>query len=213
MNLELRTQLIEIAKQKIPNTDVSHDLEHALRVLLNAEMIASKEGWDLDIIVPSALFHDVVVYSKNHPDRFKSQEHSANITKQILENINTYPQGKIKHVEKCILECSFSKWIIPDSLEWKILQDADWLEATWAISIMRTYSSTWQMERPFYHAEDPFCNNREPDANNNALDLFFVRLLKVTDRMHTKTAKEISKRRTDFLNIFLQELALELEGK
>ncbi len=114
-------------------------------------------------------------------------------------------------VKKCILECSFSKGIIPDLLESRILQDSDGLEATGAISIMRTYSSTGQMKRPFYNSRDPFCETREPDTMNFALDLFYERLLKVGERMHTETAKVIAKRRTEFLLVFLEEFKQELK--
>ena len=213
MNRKLRDRLIEIAKKKIPNTDVSHDFEHALRVLTNAERIAKTEKWDLDIIIPSALFHDVVVYQKNHPDSHRSQEESAIVAENILNWFDEFPKKKIEKIKTCILECSFSKGIIPKTLEWKILQDADGLEATGAISIMRTYSWTWQMKNPFYNSEDPFCKNHIPNPLRFGLDLFYQRLLKVTDRMHTKTAKKIAKRRTDFLIKFLKEFKLELEGK
>jgi uncharacterized protein len=213
VDTELKNQLIKIAKEKIPDTDVSHDFEHALRVLSNAEKISKKEGGDFDIIVPAALFHDLVVYPKNHPDKHKSQEESAEAAEKILNTFGNFPKEKIEKVKTCILECSFSKGIIPKLLESKILQDADGLEATGAISIMRTYSSTGQMKRPFYSSKDPFCENREPNASHFALDLFYERLLKVTDRMHTKTAKKIAKRRTDFLITFLKEFKLELEEK
>jgi uncharacterized protein len=46
-----------------------------------------------------------------------------------------------------------------------------------------------------------------------ALDLFYERLLVVTDRMNTKSAKKIAIRRTAFLHKFLKELDLELKGK
>ncbi len=213
MNNEIRQQLIKIAKEKIPNHDVSHDFEHTLRVLANAERIAKEEHGDLEIVIPAALFHDLIVYPKDHPDRFKSQEESATWAELILQTLDTYPQEKIALVKTCILECSFSKGIVPALLESKILQDADGLEATGAISIMRTYASTWQMKRPFYNSEDPFCEHREPDASQFALDLFYVRLLKVAERMHTQTAKQIAQRRTDFLIQFLDEFKLELEGK
>ncbi len=209
----LKKQLINIAKERIPNTDVSHDFEHTLRVLANAERIAEEEHGDIDIVIPAALFHDLIVYPKDHPDRSKSQEESAEAAVWILNNIEDYPKEKIDKVATCILECSFSKGIVPALLESKILQDADGLEATGAISIMRTYASTGQMKRPFYHSEDPFCEHREPDASQFALDLFYVRLLKVAERMHTQTAKNIAKRRTDFLIQFLDEFKLELEGK
>ena len=202
-----------MAKEKIPNADVSHDFEHAARVLANAERIAKSEKADLDVVIPAALFHDVVVYPKNHPDKHLSQVESAEIAAGILNSMDDYPKVKIKKVETCILECSFSKGIVPKMLESKILQDSDGLEATGAISIMRTYSSTGQMKRPFYDVDDPFCSKREPNSMNNALDLFYTRLLKVESRMHTKMAKRIAKRRTDFLRRFLAELKMELEGK
>lgn len=213
MNTALKNQLIKIAKEKIPNNDVSHDFEHASRVLLNAEIIAKEENGDFDIIVPAALFHDLVVYPKNHPNKHKSQEESAEAAEKILNEINNFPKDKIEKVKICILECSFSKGITPKLLESKILQDADRLEATGAIAIMRTFSSTGQMKRPFYNPEDSFCKNRKPNSLHFALDLFYERLLKVADRMNTKTARKIAKRRTLFLKEFLNELKLELEGK
>ena len=213
MDTKLKNQLIKIAKEKIPDTDVSHDFEHALRVLSNAERIAKEENCDFDIIVPAALFHDLVVYPKNHPDKYKSHEESAEAAEKILDTFGNFPKNKIEKVKTCIMECSFSNGIVPDLPESKILQDADGLEATGAISIMRTYSSTGQMKRPFYNPKDPFCENRKPNASKFALDLFYERLLKVADRMHTKTAKKIAKRRANFLTNFLKEFKLELEGK
>ena len=210
MDRKLRQQLIEIAKEKIPNDDMSHDFEHALRVLSNAEKIAQNEKADLDVIVATALFHDLFTYPKNHPEKHRSQEISADAAEEILDAIDDFPKSKIKHVKTCILEYSFSKGIIPETIESKIIQDADGLEATWAVSIMRTYSSAGQMKIPFYNAEDPFCKNREPNTQF-ALDLFYARLLKVEERMHTKTAKEIAKSRTDFLRVFLEEFKSELE--
>jgi len=213
MNKELRHKLISIAQERITNDDPSHDFEHALRVLANVERIHASEDADLDILVPAALFHDIVNYPKNDPrSRFAADE-SAEVAKALLSEVKEFPEDKIEGVAKTISTCSFSKGIDPDFIEAKILQDADGLEATGAISIMRTFSSSGSMKRLFYHSEDPFCRNRQPDDLKYALDLFYTRLLKVEERMHTETAKKIAKRRTSFLRIFLEELRLELEGK
>lgn len=212
MNKTLRQQLIALAKQKITNDDPSHDFEHALRVLANAEGVAREEKADLDIIVPAALFHDIVNYPKNDSRSKYAADVSAEVTKQLLKLIKKYPPNKIDSVAIAIRSCSFSKGIKPDLLEAKILQDADGLEATGAISIMRTFSSTGSMKRLFYHPDDPFCKHRRPDDLAFAIDLFYTRLLKVEERMHTKTAKRIAKRRTYFLQEFLNELKLELDG-
>jgi len=213
MNPKLKKQLIQIAKEKIPSTDVSHDFEHALRVLVNAESIAKEEGGDLDVIVPAALFHDLVVYPKDHPEKHKSQEESVAGAEKILKSLCGFPKNKIEKVKICISECSFAKGIVPELLESKILQDADGLEATGAISVMRTYSSTGQMKKPLYNSQDPFCEKRAPQALEFALDYFYERLLKSVERMHTKKAQKIAKRRTVFLWKFLKEFKLELEGK
>jgi uncharacterized protein len=109
MNLKLKKQLIKIAKEKISDKDMSHDFEHALRVLSNSEMIAKKENSDLDIIIPAALFHDLIVYPKNHKYSHKSQEESAKATEKILNEIKNFPKNKIENIKTCILECSFSK--------------------------------------------------------------------------------------------------------
>jgi len=213
MEQNLRERLISLAREKVSKDDISHDVQHSLRVLALAEEIARDENADIDVIIPAALFHDIVVYPKNDPRGQNETEESAEYTRKLLEGIKEYPQQKVHHVQTAIRQCSFSKGIIPNLLEAKILQDADRLEATGAIAVMRTFSSTGQMQRPFYNPDDPFCNNRKPEPTEYALDLFYSRLLKVKDGMHTTRGKELAKRRTEFLESFLQELSLELEGK
>ena len=212
MNTWLKKELIGIAKQNISSKDTSHDFEHALRVMVNAEMIAKKEKSDLDIIIPATLFHDLVNYPKNNHQSKNASTISATKTKNILAQNNLLPIDKISKICRTIEMCSFSKGVVPDFIEAKILQDADGIEATGAISIMRTFASTGQMQRTFYHSKDPFCINRKPDDLKYAIDLFYTRLLKIEKRMHTTTAKKIVRRRTKFLYQFLRELGLELKG-
>lgn len=91
----LTDQLTNIARERISDIDVSHDFAHTSRVLSNAQKIALEEGGDLDVIIPAALFHDLIVYPKDHPNRSKSQEESALETERILAGISSYPQHKI----------------------------------------------------------------------------------------------------------------------
>jgi len=210
MNKLLKEQLIGIAKDKMPKDDPSHDINHALRVLAISEKIATAENADFDIIVPSALFHDVISYPKNHHKRLHSSKESAEFAKRILKNIESFPKNKIGQVNESINLCSLTKGLKPDFLEGKILQDADSLEATGAVSIMRTFSSAGMMNKTFYDVSDPFCKKRKPDDSKYALDLFFTRLLVVQSRLYTKTAKNIAKKRANFLKAFLNELKVEL---
>lgn len=213
MNIPLRNKLLKIAKKKYGGDDPSHDFGHILRVLSNATNIAAEEKADMDILLPAVLFHDVINYPKNSPKAKLASDESAECIKKILKNIKEYPQDKIPKVVYAVSVCSFDKGVTPRELEAKILQDADGLEATGAISIMRTYASTGQMKKPFYNTGDPFCKNREPNPHEYALDLFYKRLLKIKERCHTKKAKEIATRRTRFLLEFLQEFKQELKGE
>lgn len=210
MNKLLKEQLIGIAKDKMPKDDPSHDINHALRVLAISEKIATAENADFDIIVPSALFHDVISYPKNHHKRLHSSKESAEFAKRILKNIESFPKNKIGQVYESVNLCSFTKGLKPDFLEGQILQDADSLEATGAVSIMRTFSSAGMMNKTFYDVSDPFCKKRKPDDSKYALDLFFTRLLVIQSRLYTKTAKNIAKKRANFLKAFLKELKVEL---
>ncbi|MDB9944428.1 HD domain-containing protein [bacterium] len=212
MNKNLRAALIAESLQIIDDrgNDPSHDGNHALQVLKNVEQIAQTEGGDLDILIPAALLHDVVIYAKNDPRSDQAPAESAELTKQILESHTDFPKEKIPLVMEVIERCSFNKTEEPATLEGKILRDADKLEATGAVSIMRTFSSGGQMGRPLYNREDPFAENRSVDAKSQSLDLFYERLLIAKDRMYTKTAIEIADQRTGILHAFLEQLKKEI---
>ena len=210
MTLTLKEKLVNIAKNKQTKDDPSHDFQHILRVTNLAQRIAEFEKADLEIVVPAALFHDSVVYKKNSLESKNETEESALYALEQLNNIDEYPKEKIERVQTCIRQCSFLKGITPNLIESKILQDADRLEATGAVSIMRTFASCGQMNIQFYDPDDPFCK-KGTIPFKSGIDLFYNRLLLVEDRMHTAIAKKIAKRRSEFLGQFLKELEFELQ--
>ena len=210
MDKNIRNKLINIAKEKIGSDDSAHDFSHAMRVLKNVELIAKHENADLEILIPAAIFHDIIIYPENDERSKNAQDESAQFAKETLDSLEGYPKEKIPAVEYAIKTCSYSKNLQHKTLEAKVLQDADSLEATGAIAVMRTFASTGQMKTSFYCETDPFCDNRTPNSKKYGLDLFFNRLLVVKERIYTKTAKDIAERRTQFLNSFLDELKNEL---
>ena len=190
--------------------DPSHDGNHVQRVLNMAIMIAEKEKADIEVVIAAAIFHDAFIYRKDDERNKFATDESAAYAKKVLDEIPEFPKHKIPHVLMCILECSFSKGIHPSTLESGILQDADRLEATGAIALMRTFSSGGQMDKPFYNPEDPFRENSSPSRTDFNLDLLYKRLYLVTEGMNTKTAKKIALRRHEFLKTFENELRIEL---
>jgi len=215
MNKDLEEKLISIAEERQVKDDPSHDFEHIRRVSFLAKKISEHEEVDLEIVIPAMFFHDTVVHAKNSPESHNETEESASVTGEILQTFEEYPKEKIACVQACIRECSFTKGLKPSSRESAVLQDADLLESTGAISIIRTFSSSGGMHRHFYDPRDPFRKKTEPEVKGKAvtfgLDLFYTRLLKAKERMHTDFAKKIADRRTQFLRDFLEELEMELK--
>lgn len=207
---QLEKDLLEILKNNIPEDDPAHDLNHTLRVLVNAKKIGVAENADLEIVVPAVIFHDFVTYPKNDPRNKNSVKESAEKANEYLNNLDYFPKEKIEQVVKAIKCTSFSFGLEAQTIEEKTVKDADMLEATGAIAIMRTFTTGGKMNRPLYNADDPFCENRPPDDFAYSVDLFFSRLLKIAERLSTDSAKEIAQERTQFLIQFLDQFKTEI---
>jgi uncharacterized protein len=163
----------------------------------------------MEILLPAVLLHDLVVYPKGSDKSSKSSDKSADLAENILQSYD-YPQNKINQTCDCIRAHS-SKRLIPGSLEGKILQDADRLDALGAIGIARTFSIGGSENRKFYNADDPFCrSDRDLDDMQWTLDHFQTKLMKLENSMHTKTAKKIAQERTRFMILFVRQLQKEI---
>lgn len=177
MNLSvLRAKLVAIAQARVRSGDVAHDFEHTRRVLAIAERIARAEHADLEIVIPAALFHDIIISLKHNPQSRSDPGRSAKYAQLTLSGIREYPAHKIPLVYRAINECSFSKGIKSDFLEGKIVQDADRLDVVGVLGIMRAFATTGQLKIPFYDPRDPFCRRRKPNPRHYTVDFFtFVR--------------------------------------
>ncbi len=190
--------------------DSAHDFQHIKRVYKNAEVIGRREGADMKILLPAALLHDLVVYPKGSAKTSKSADDSADMAEKLLKSYR-YPQDEIDKICYCIRTHSYSKRLVPATLEAKILQDADRLDALGAIGIARTFSVGGSERRSFYNPDDPFWkSSRELDDREWTLDHFRTKLLKLKDSMHTKTAREMAQERARFMELFIKQLQKEL---
>lgn len=211
MNTKIRKALLREAERIYVYNDPAHDFTHALRVLSAAEMLQRKEGGDLEIIVPSAIFHDAVCYPKSSPLRSHSTVQSAYMAEEILTEMgNLYPKEKISEVKNVIKRCSFTQDLNALSIEEMIVRDADLLEATGAIEIMRMFSYSGTINRPFYDYRDMFAQKRDLDDLKFAIDLFLTKSYRVPNKIHTVTGKTIAERRVIFMKNFIEELQAEL---
>jgi uncharacterized protein len=201
--------LIKIDIKKIMHNDPAHDFDHIMRVYKNAQQIIKKEKVNEKLVLSAVLLHDIVSFSKSDKRSKNSSIESAKKAKTILKKYD-FALDEIIIVCDAISEHSFSQKKIPKTIEGKILQDADRLDALGAIGIARVFATGGSLRRPFYNLDDPFCKKRIPDDKTWTLDHFFEKLLKLEFLMNTKSGKIEAKKRTKILKDFLKQLKHEI---
>lgn len=195
--------------KEIMDNDSAHDFEHIMRVYKNAEKMCKKEKANEKLVLTAALLHDIVSYPKSDKRSKKSSLESANKSKLILKKYD-FSKQEIIIISDAIRDHSFSQNKIPTTIEGKILQDADRLDALGAIGIARAFATAGSLKRPFYNIEDPFCNTRKPNDKTWTVDHFYQKLLKLESKMNTKSGKTEAAKRTRILKEFLKQLKQEI---
>jgi len=195
-------------KKRLEN-DSAHDFEHTMRVYKNAQKICKKEKANEKLVLSAALLHDIVSYPKSDKRSKISSIEGAKKSKKILEKLD-FTKKEITIISDAIKDHSFSQNKIPKTIEGKILQDADRLDALGAIGIARVFATGGSLKRPFYNIDDPFCKKRIPDDHTWTVDHFFAKLFKLESLMNTKSGKAEAKKRTRILKEFLNQLKQEL---
>lgn len=201
--------LIKIDIKKIIHNDPAHDFDHIMRVYKNAQQIIKKEKVNETLVLSAVLLHDIASFPKSDKRSKNSSIESAKKAKTILKKYD-FTSDEITIVCDAISEHSFSQKKIPKTIEGKILQDADRLDALGAIGIARVFATGGSLRRQFYNLDDPFCKKRIPDDKIWTLDHFFEKLLKLEFLMNTNSGKIEAKKRTKILKDFLKQLKHEI---
>lgn len=213
---KLEELIVEYLHNEGPAEDGAHDLGHFRRVWKMCQRINALEAnkGDLEVLLAASYFHDLVTFPKNHPDRKRSSTISAETAGRLLaERFPLFPGNKIKQVEHAIAAHSFSAGIPAETIEAKVLQDADRMEALGAIGIARTFYTAGLMHSAMFDGSDPLGNARMLDDNQFALDHFKVKLLRLPAQMQTDAGKQIAMERAAVLLTFQEQIVRELGGE
>ncbi|WP_438480337.1 HD domain-containing protein [Oleiharenicola lentus] len=191
--------------------DAAHDLMHIRRVVANARRLAEVENAKTEVVLPAAWLHDCVTVAKDSPQRAQASRLAAQQAADWLREWN-YEERWLPEITHAIEAHSFSAGLAPTTIEAKVVQDADRLDALGAVGLARCLMLGGQMQRSLYVGEDPFCETRSPDDSRAAVDHFYTKLLTLQDTMQTAAGRAEAVRRTEFLKTFLAELKREIGG-
>ncbi|MBS1766550.1 MAG: HD domain-containing protein [Acidobacteria bacterium] len=189
--------------------DGAHDLAHILRVARLADRIARVEGADRDTAVAAALLHDLVYRPKNHPESPRTAELSAALAGAWCRELPSLAP-KAEAILHAIEAHSWSGAAEAQTLEARVVQDADRLEALGAIGIARVFATGASFHSQLWHPGDPWARSRELDDKRHTLDHFFKKLLKLADAMTTGEGRRLAASRQRTMEAYLDALREEL---
>lgn len=193
--------------------DKAHDIAHLRRVWMSAQRIMQGSDANPLVVLTACYFHDVVNLAKNHPERHLASTYAAVETRRILqEEFFDFPAELLEPVAHAVQAHSFSAAITPETLEAKIVQDADRLESLGAIGLARVFYTAGALGRPLFDSEDPLGKDRELNDVHWTLDHFQKKLLRLPATMQTEAGRLLAEHNADFLVGYMAKLCAELQG-
>lgn len=219
----LRSWLLQLAQETMEregSEDAAHDVDHLARVMALAETIQAREGGDLPIVQAAVALHDI-----GQARELKQGGDHALIGAQLAAELLTgtsFPQASIPTVQQAIREHRMTGGIVPQTLEGRILYDADKIDCLGAIGVGRLYMITGRYNQKVY--------SPVPDDITEPVDPRLIRQLRrrpdyspsiefqllfsnMTERMTTETGRELARERFAFMEEFFRRLKQEVEGE
>lgn len=206
---------IAFVKQALAGAEAGHDWFHIERVYRTCLLINKTENGNEQVIALAALLHDIADPKFNNGD----EEIGPRKAEEFLRSIGA-AEEIIAHVKRIIENMSFKNSFDKTgftSLEMKIVQDADRLDAIGAIGIARAFTYGGYKNRTLYdpaikpvteHTKDSYKNTTAPTINH-----FYEKLLLLKEMMNTETGRKLADQRHNFMLSFLDQFYKEWEGK
>lgn len=208
----------DFVKETLEGSEAGHDWSHIERVVRNARTIAAIENADPFVVELSALLHDIAD-SKFHDG---NEELGPERSERFLKSLDL-PSDIVDHVVNIVRNVSFKNELDPseekafDSIELRVLKDADRLDALGAIGVARAFHYGGYKNRPLYdpsikpvekQSKEQYKKSKAPTINH-----FYEKLLLLRDKMNTETGRKMADERHAFMESFLEHFYGEWEGQ
>lgn len=191
-----------------------HDWWHVFRVYRTAMAIARAEGADATVVALAALLHDIADYKMHDGDTTAGPRAArAWLEAQGMD------ESRLAHICSIIEDLSFKGAGTPtpmQTLEGKIVQDADRLDAIGAIGIARAFAFGGSRGREIYNPDiEPVLHKSFDEykaSQSTSINHFYEKLLLLKDLMNTEAAKGMAAERHAFMLRYLEQFRKEWGG-
>ena len=205
----------QFVEQKLAGDGSGHDWWHIYRVWNLAKNIAAQEGANSLIVELSALLHDIADWKFHDGDDTKGPQMAEQF---LLEN--KVAREVINPVVEIVATISYKGAGVAtpmQTLEGKVVQDADRLDAIGAMGIARTFAYGGHKNRLMYHPDEkPVMHQSFAEYKKNTghtINHFYEKLILLKDRMNTGSAKQMAEGRHQFMQSYLDQFFEEWDGK
>jgi uncharacterized protein len=212
--MDIFNKILPKAKKFFLDARGSHKFDHTDRVLKLCIHIGKKEKADLEILKIAAVLHDI---GRKFEDESKGKichaEKGADLARKILKKYNV-STSKIEKIVHCIKAHRFRNSITPQTLEAKVLFDADKLDSIGAIGIGRAFFFANEVGAKLHgnKSKTEILKTKPYTKDDTAYREFIVKLRHIKDKMLTSEGKRLAKNRHKFMVKFFERLGEEVEG-
>lgn len=202
-----------IAQKMFSGARASHDWDHTLRVLRLCEHIGPVEKADMDVLRVAAVLHDI---GRPHQDASRGSvchaDHGAVLAEPIVATL-VFSPGQKDNILHCIRTHRFRGKHVPETLEAKVLFDADKLDAIGAIGIARAYLFAGEIGARLHRPDIPAELSVPYSIDDTGFREYRIKLSKIKDRMMTSEGKRMAGERHRFMAAFFNRFLLEYQGE
>ncbi|MBN2282015.1 MAG: HD domain-containing protein [Candidatus Marinimicrobia bacterium] len=206
-------KIIKIAQSYFDTSRGSHDWDHSERVMKLAMHLAEKEKANLKVVQIAAILHDI---GRETQDKSRGNichaEEGARLAKKILQEFNLSEAEKTNIIH-CIESHRFRNSHEPETLEAKVLYDADKLDSIGAVGIGRAFLFAGEIGSKLHNSTIDISKTKAYTKEDTAYREFIVKLAKVKDRLLTKEGRQIANGRHEFMVQFFDRMNREVEGE
>ncbi len=202
----------KIVRQMFETASGSHDWEHTRRVTELAKTIGTAEQADLDVVVPAALLHDIGRIGPDAADKdICHAQTGAQLALPILDQCG-FSAARKDNILHCIAAHRFRRAPAPETLEAKVVFDADKLDAIGAVGVARAYLFAGELGAILHNPDIDVEKAPAYSKNDTGYREYRVKLRYVKQRLLTDQGKIMAQERHDFMESFFKRFLMEYEG-
>ncbi|HJO92691.1 MAG TPA: HD domain-containing protein [Victivallales bacterium] len=209
---KLTLKLYGIVKKILKRSPRCHDWEHTERVINNAKLIAEKEDCDLLVVELGALLHDIARADEiSIKGKLCHARQGAKIVDDILKKEHIDKNLRIQIV-RCVRRHRFRSSQKPESIEEKIVYDADKLDSLGAVGIGRSFLFAGRIGAKVHNKMEVALHSKTYTENDTAYREYLVKQRLLPSKMLTRAGRKIAKKRLAFMKKFFEEINSEVYG-